>query len=110
MGVVQASKVDVTKELIGKMEKHVKRVLENFASDFYDHDVKEIEEYAKEAEPPKLLWSIRESGTWLIPLIPEQEERIEQIKEQYKDHRVIEYFIVDVKKGTLKKIYFYNSQ
>lgn len=80
--------------IIEKMTELVEKNTKYYKSDFYDHDLKQLES----ATDNNYIWILRTSGTWLFP-----ENESSNIYEYcLTDSSVIAYYKLDLKKDTLK--------
>lgn len=64
-----------TENLLQKMENIVKRTLKSYKSDFYNYDVSMINTIDGKKEKQRLVWIVRELGTFLIYMDGTEEEK-----------------------------------
>lgn len=80
---------------IEKMTMLVEKYVKHYKSDFYDHDLKNIE------ANKNYIWILRDSGTWMF-----EKEKASTIYSYCLDHdeSVIAFYEVDTRTGKVEKI------
>lgn len=85
------------KNIIETMTNLVEKKVEHYKSDFYDHDLKTLEN----PEYNNYIWILRDSGTWLFP--EDEASNIYSYCLKY-DNSVIGFYKLDIKADTITLI------